>query len=169
MIMDQHDETSFREGPCESFETEFLHAGIAVRHRNRRGGTFGAGNEQPTAQRHAALDPELDILSFRHRHLLFLLMLISPGPGQCASDIVRSTRPNGRPSTRYRSASAAPSSGNVLVRVSRSGYYQWKKAEPGPRERAAAGLGGEMRRGFPPHTGPSPLPPATHNHSTQHS
>jgi hypothetical protein len=38
-----------------------LPTGIAVRHRNRRGGTFGAGNEQPTAQRHAALDPELDI------------------------------------------------------------------------------------------------------------
>src|SRR5258708_26407981 len=117
MIMDQHDETSFREGPCESFETEFLHAGIAVRHRNRRGGTFGAGNEQPTAQRHAALDPELDILSFRHRHFLFLLMLISPGPGQCASDIVRRTRPNGRPSTRHRGASPAPSSRKLLTTI----------------------------------------------------
>src|SRR5258707_15630616 len=107
MIMDQHDETSFREGPCESFETEFLHAGIAVRHRNRRGGTFGAGNEEPTAQRHAALDPELDIFSFRHRHLLFSFMLTSCGPGQRGSYTARSTRPNGRPSTKYRSASAA--------------------------------------------------------------
>jgi hypothetical protein len=34
-------------------------------------------------------------------------MLASRGPGQCASYIVRSTRPNGRPSTRYGSASAA--------------------------------------------------------------
>jgi hypothetical protein len=73
MIMEQHDETGFREGPCESFEAVLLHAGIAVRHRNRRGGSFRAGNEQPTAQRHAALDPELDIPSFRHRHLLFSL------------------------------------------------------------------------------------------------
>src|SRR5258708_17573836 len=62
MIMDQHDKTSFREGPCKSFQAVLLHTGIAVRHRNRRGGTFGAGNEQPTAQRHAALDPELDIV-----------------------------------------------------------------------------------------------------------
>src|SRR5580704_15528433 len=67
MIMDQHDKTSFRESPCKSFQAVLLHTGIAVRHRNRRGGTFGAGNEQPTAQRHAALDPELDIFSFRHR------------------------------------------------------------------------------------------------------
>src|SRR3984893_6406626 len=37
----------------------------------------------------------------------FLLMLTSRGPGQRASYIARSTRPNGRPSTRYRSASAA--------------------------------------------------------------
>ena len=67
MIMDQHDKTGFRESPCKSFQAVLLHTGIAVRHRNRRGGTFGAGNEQPTAQRHAALDPELDIFSFRHR------------------------------------------------------------------------------------------------------
>jgi hypothetical protein len=61
MIMDQHDKTGFRESPCKSFQAVLLHTGIAVRHRNRRGGTFGAGNEQPTAQRHAALDPELDV------------------------------------------------------------------------------------------------------------
>src|SRR4029077_5841777 len=47
MIMDQHNETGFRVGACKSFETVLLHTGIAVRHRNRRGGTFGAGNEQP--------------------------------------------------------------------------------------------------------------------------
>jgi hypothetical protein len=29
MIMEQHDETGFREGPCESFEAVLLHAGIA--------------------------------------------------------------------------------------------------------------------------------------------
>src|ERR1700747_1396635 len=75
MIMDQHDETGFREGACESFYAMLLHAGIAVRHRNRRRGAFGVGNEQPTAQRHAALDPELDIPSFRHCHLLFSLCL----------------------------------------------------------------------------------------------
>src|ERR1700676_1551625 len=73
MIMDQHDKTGFRESLCKSFHAVLLHTGIAVRQRNRRGGTFGAGNEQPTAQRHAALDPELDIPSFRYRHLLFLL------------------------------------------------------------------------------------------------
>src|ERR1700747_2314740 len=50
MIMDQHDKTGFRETPCKSFQAVLLHTGIAVRHRNRRGGTFGAGNEEPTAQ-----------------------------------------------------------------------------------------------------------------------
>src|ERR1700731_3033357 len=93
MIMDQHDKTGFRESPCKSFQAVLLHTGIAVRHRNRRGGTFSAGNEQPTAQRHAALDPELDIPSFRHR-IAFLLKLISRGPGQCASYIARSILAN---------------------------------------------------------------------------
>src|SRR6202162_5284093 len=73
MIMDQHDKTGFRESPCKSFQAVLLHTGIAVRHCNRRGWTFGAGNEQPTAQRHAALDPALDIPSFRYLHFLFLL------------------------------------------------------------------------------------------------
>src|SRR6202047_1705998 len=82
MIMDQHDKTSFRESPCKSFQAVLLHSGIAVRHRNCRGGTFGPGNEQPTAQRHAALDLELDIPSVRHRHLLFSLCLF----GQCGHD-----------------------------------------------------------------------------------
>src|SRR6202162_313825 len=71
MIMDQHDKTGFRESPCKSFHAVLLQTGISVRHRNRRGGTFGAGNEQPTAQRHAALHRELDIPSFRHRRFLF--------------------------------------------------------------------------------------------------
>jgi hypothetical protein len=47
MIMDQHDKTGFRESPRKSFHAVLLHTGIAVRDRNRRGGTFGAGNEQP--------------------------------------------------------------------------------------------------------------------------
>ena len=34
------------------------------------------------------------------------------------------------------------------LRVSRSGYYQWKKAEPSQRERAEAELVEQIRRGF---------------------
>jgi len=37
MIMDQHDETGFRKGACESFYAMLLHAGITVRHCNRSG------------------------------------------------------------------------------------------------------------------------------------
>src|SRR5580704_6035077 len=106
MIMDQHNKTGFRESPCKSFQAVLLHTGIAVRHRNRRGGTFGAGNEQPTAQRHAALDPELDIPSFRYRHLLFLRYAHQSWT-RSTCELYREKYPSERTtSTRYRSASA---------------------------------------------------------------
>src|ERR1700693_2688213 len=106
MIMDQHDKTGFRESLCKSFHAVLLHTGIAVRHRNRRGGTFGAGNEQPTAQRHA-LDPELDIPSFRYRHLLFLLYAHQSWT-RSTCELYREKYPSERTaSTKYRSASAA--------------------------------------------------------------
>src|SRR5580693_8376763 len=113
MIMDQHDKTSFRESPCKSFQAVLLHAGIAMRHRNRRGGTFGAGNEQPTPQRRVALDREPDIPSFRHRHLLFslcggirgavslffiqahMLLFVKPRTESASNQFVRSDREKG--------------------------------------------------------------------------
>jgi hypothetical protein len=113
MIIEERDENGFREGPRESFDALLLHAGIAMRHRNRRGGTFGAGNEQPTPQRRAALDRELDIPSFGHRHLLFslcggirgavslffihahMLLFVKPRTESASNQLVRSDREKG--------------------------------------------------------------------------
>jgi hypothetical protein len=97
MIVDEHDKTSFRESPCKSFQAVLLHTGIAVRHRNRQGGTFGAGNEQPTAHVTPPSTPNSIFLLSVIAICFFSFMFTSRGPGQRASCVARSTRPNERP------------------------------------------------------------------------
>jgi hypothetical protein len=66
MIMDQHDKTGVGEHPGEAIQAVLADPGKAVRHRDRRARPLRIGDKQPPAQRHIALDAELDVSLLQH-------------------------------------------------------------------------------------------------------